>query len=126
MGVAVAYKLIQALYARLGRIPDQAGIILEKYIVFAAIATIGDVVDLTGENRILAKLGLNRIAGTDNNGLLALAEANALDLNHITSYHIGFVLGHASMLAEGWKPQNSPSGFSTKKILPEQLRLQNG
>lgn len=92
-GGAVAYKLIQALYARLGRIPDQAGIILEKYIVFAAIATIGDVVDLTGENRILAKLGLNRIAGTDNNGLLALAEANALDLNHITSYHIGFVLG---------------------------------
>lgn len=51
------------------------------------------MVDLTGENRILAKLGLNRIAGTDNNGLLALAEANALDLNHITSYHIGFVLG---------------------------------
>lgn len=92
-GGAVAYKLIQALYARLGRIPDQAGIILEKYIVFAAIATIGDVVDLTGENRILAKLGLNRIAGTNNNGLLALAEANALDLNHITSYHIGFVLG---------------------------------
>ena len=36
---------------------------------------------------------MNRIAGTDNNGLLALAEANALDLNHITSYHIGFVLG---------------------------------
>lgn len=92
-GGAVAYKLIQALYAKLGRIENKASVILEKYIAFAAIATIGDVVDLKDENRVLAKLGLKNIRKTTNAGLLALIEANGLQKEMIHSYHIGFVIG---------------------------------
>lgn len=92
-GGAVAYKLIQVLYEELGLIENKSGVILEKYIEFAAIATIGDVVDLKGENRILAKLGLERVRNTKNPGIRALIEANNLQETEISSYHIGFILG---------------------------------
>jgi len=92
-GAAVAYKFIQVLYAELGLTEDNPNAILEKYIEFAAVATIGDVVDLKGENRILAKLGLERIRNTKNPGLRALIEANNLQETEISSYHIGFILG---------------------------------
>lgn len=92
-GGAVAYKFIQVLYAEMGLIEDNSCSVLEKYIEFAAIATIGDVVDLRGENRILAKLGLERVRNTKNLGLRALIEANNLQETEISSYHIGFILG---------------------------------
>ncbi len=87
-GAAVAYKLISALYERLG-IPAGE---LEELMVLAAIATVGDVMDLQGENRILVKEGLRRLPDTQNQGLQALMRANNLE-GPVTAYHIGFVLG---------------------------------
>ena len=88
-GAVVAFKLVTALYERMG-IPQKE---LERFLQFAAIATVGDVMDLQGENRILVKEGLKRLNRTENKGLKALINANSLEEKEITSYHVGFVLG---------------------------------
>ena len=88
-GAGVAYKLISLLYDRLGLDKKE----LEDYIEFMAIATVGDIVDLIDENRIVVKYGLKHIAHTKNTGLRALIEECQLDINNICSYHIGFVIG---------------------------------
>ena len=88
-GAAVAYKLMICLYELCG-IPVEE---TDEFIEFAAIATVGDVMDLTGENRILVKEGLKMINQTSNRGLKALIRANGLEDAQISSYHIGFVLG---------------------------------
>lgn len=88
-GAGVAYKLISLLYDRLGFDKKE----LEDYIEFMAIATVGDIVDLIDENRIVVKYGLKHIAHTKNTGLRALMEECQLDINNISSYHIGFVIG---------------------------------
>lgn len=88
-GGAVAYKLVQELYRKKG-LPDTE---IEKLIEYAAIATVGDVMKLTGENRIMVKEGLKRLNQTQNIGLKALIRANGLEGKEINSYHIGFVLG---------------------------------
>ncbi|MDO5422914.1 MAG: single-stranded-DNA-specific exonuclease RecJ [Eubacteriales bacterium] len=88
-GAAVAFKLIQCLYEAYGIPAEEA----EDFLEEAAIATVGDVMDLTGENRILVKEGLRRLNETKNPGLRALIQANGLDHAKLTSYHIGFVLG---------------------------------
>ncbi len=88
-GGAVAYKLVQELY-RKKRFPDRE---IENLIEYAAIATVGDVMKLTGENRIIVKEGLKRLNHTQNIGLKALIHVNGLEDKAINSYHIGFVLG---------------------------------
>lgn len=88
-GAGVAYKLISLLYDRLGLDKKE----LEDYIEFMAIATVGDIVDLIDENRIVVKYGLKHIAHTKNTGLRTLIEECQLDINNISSYHIGFVIG---------------------------------
>lgn len=88
-GAVVAFKLIIALYEEYG-IPRKE---LEDYYELAAIATVGDVMDLQGENRILVKEGLRRLKDTENIGLRELIRANGLEDMKITSYHVGFVLG---------------------------------
>lgn len=88
-GAGVAYKLISLLYDILGLDKKE----LEDYIEFMAIATVGDIVDLIDENRIVVKYGLKHIAHTKNTGLRALIEECQLDINNISSYHIGFVIG---------------------------------
>lgn len=88
-GAGVAYKLISLLYDRLGLDKKE----LEDYIEFMAIATVGDIVDLIDENRIVVKYGLKHIVHTKNTGLRALIEECQLDINNISSYHIGFVIG---------------------------------
>ena len=88
-GAGVAYKLISLLYDRLGFDKKE----LEDYIEFMAIATVGDIVDLIDENRIVVKYGFKHIAHTKNTGLRALIEECQLDINNISSYHIGFVIG---------------------------------
>ena len=88
-GAVVAFKYITALYERFN-IPEKE---LEDYYELAAIATVGDVMDLQGENRILVKEGLRRLKNTQNKGLQELIRANALEDAKITAYHIGFVLG---------------------------------
>ena len=88
-GAVVAFKYIAALYERFG-VPAEE---LEDYYELAAIATVGDVMDLQGENRILVKEGLYRLRNTKNQGLQELIRANSLEDAKITAYHIGFVLG---------------------------------
>lgn len=85
-GAAVAYKLIQALY-------EEYGLSAEEFIELAAVATVGDVMDLQGENRVLVKEGLKRLAHTWNPGLRELIRANGLEDKKLTAYHIGFVIG---------------------------------
>ena len=58
-----------------------------------AIATVGDVMDLTGENRIFVKQGLEMLKRTQNPGLKALIECTGVDVERLNAYHIGFVLG---------------------------------
>ncbi len=87
-GAAVAFKLVAALYERCG-VPGEE---MEEALVLAAVATVGDVMDLQGENRILVKEGLKRLPGTARPGLRALLRANKLE-GDVTAYHIGFVLG---------------------------------
>ena len=88
-GAVVAFKLIIALYEEYGISRTE----LEDYYELAAIATVGDVMDLQGENRILVKEGLRRLKDTENIGLRELIRANGLEDMKITSYHVGFVLG---------------------------------
>ncbi len=88
-GAAVAFKYITALYEHFC-IPEKE---LEDYYELTAIATVGDVMDLQGENRILVKEGLRHLKNTKNKGLQELIRANALEDAKITAYHIGFVLG---------------------------------
>ena len=88
-GAMVAYKLICGLFERAG-FSSHAH---EELIEFAAVATVGDVMDLADENRILVKEGLRRITNTSNKGLKALILVNNLEGKPISAYHIGFVLG---------------------------------
>lgn len=88
-GGMVAYKLIQILY-------EKGGIDQEEWlsmIEFAAIATVGDVMKLQDENRIVVKEGLRRMAQTKSVGLRKLIEKNNLNIEDISAYHIGFVIG---------------------------------
>lgn len=88
-GAVVAYKLVQALY-------EESGVSREEwleFLEFAAIATVGDVMKLQDENRMIVKYGLKKLGHTKNLGLKKLAEKTNLDLNSITAYHIGFVIG---------------------------------
>ncbi len=88
-GGVVAYKLVQVLYEKNG-IPEQEW---KDMLEFAAIATVGDVMKLQDENRIIVRWGLKQIPHTASAGLRALVEACGLDIYDLTSYHIGFVIG---------------------------------
>lgn len=88
-GAAIAYKLIETLYEAMGNESDDLDDLLEN----VAIATIGDVMDLEDENRILVKEGLERLRRTANLGLSALIECTGIERARLNSYHIGFVLG---------------------------------
>ena len=88
-GGVVAYKLVQVLYEKNG-IPEQEW---KDMLEFAAIATVGDVMKLQDENRIIVRWGLKQIPHTASAGLRALVEACGLDIYDLTAYHIGFVIG---------------------------------
>ena len=88
-GAVVAWKLIWALYERLGIDSDE----IWDFLELAAIATVGDVMDLQGENRIIVKEGLKKLSSTSFEGLKALICVNNLEGAEITAYHVGFVIG---------------------------------
>ena len=88
-GAVVCFKFIQVLYEMAG-IPAED---LDQFVEIAAIATVGDVMDLLGENRILVKEGLKRLPSTKNAGLRALINACGLAGRPLSAYHIGFVIG---------------------------------
>ena len=104
-GAVVAMKLMMALYEKLNADYDT-----DKYIEPAAIATIGDVVDLNGENRIIAKVGLERIRNTGNLGIKALMEVCGVDAFKLSSYHIGFIIGPC--LNAGGRLETAKKAFS--------------
>lgn len=88
-GAVVAWKLINVIYEDLG-IPEHEWM---ELLEFAAIATVGDVMRLQDENRLIVKYGLKKIGSTKNTGLRMLVEKNNLDINNLSAYHIGFVIG---------------------------------
>ncbi len=88
-GAVVAWKLVQVLYERMDIPVEEADVFIEN----AGFATVGDVMDLTGENRILVKLGLKALEHTKNPGMKALIAKNKLSDKSLSAYHIGFVLG---------------------------------
>lgn len=88
-GAVVAMKVMEALYEKMAPEVD----LVDKMLPFAGIATIGDVMDLQDENRILVKEGLQRLHHTTNLGLQELIRVNNLEPENISPYHIGFILG---------------------------------
>ena len=88
-GAVVVYKLLQLLYRR-AEVPEAEW---KELLQFAAVATVGDVMRLQDENRLIVKYGLRQLAGTRNLGLRCLAEKNGLDMGRLSAYHIGFVIG---------------------------------
>lgn len=88
-GAVVAWKVVRILYEKFGLGEEKWLELLE----FAAVATVGDVMKLQDENRIIVKEGLKKIGNTANMGLRKLAEKNNLDLGELTAYQIGFVVG---------------------------------
>ena len=88
-GAAVAYKLMEALYESMGQ--DSAD--LDDLLEEVAIATVGDVMDLTGENRIFVRQGLEMLRTSPGRGLASLIACTGVEKERLSAYHIGFVLG---------------------------------
>lgn len=90
-GAVVAYKFLQVLLA--GDETARTGELLQELLAFAAFATVGDVMELVDENRILVRYGLLQITRSANEGLRALLAVNGLQDKRLSAYHIGFVMG---------------------------------
>lgn len=88
-GAMVAYQLISALFETEGIGKNE----LYKLLPYAAIATVCDVVDLKGENRIIVKQGIKKLKDCNDIGINALINACKLDKNNLSSYQFGFVIG---------------------------------
>lgn len=111
-GAAIAYKLVEALCESMGKDVEDLDYLIEN----AAIATVGDVMDLENENRILVKEGLQMLTRTHNYGLRSLIECTGLEKDRIRAYHIGFVLGPCL---------NASGRLDTAKRALELLRAKN-
>lgn len=108
-GGVVAYKLIQLLFFKAGLIEApvtkenaaeehnlcyaEAQAVLRELLMFAALATVCDVMELKDENRIIVKKGLALMDEPDNLGLKALIAVNGIEGKNISPYHAGFILG---------------------------------
>ncbi len=88
-GAAVAWKVVCILYEKAGRPQEEA----EEFLLYVGFATIEDIVDLSGENRILAREGLARLAASESPGYSALCKVNEVDPTLLTSHKVGFILG---------------------------------
>ena len=88
-GAGVAYKLVQVLYEKMEISQEELFPLAE----FAAIATVCDVVDLIGENRIFVKKGLEMLNNTQNAGLKALIRQTGIEGVNLDAYSLGFILG---------------------------------
>lgn len=89
-GAAVAWKLVQELWEQCGYPKEMA---YGELLMFAGFATVGDVMDLVGENRILVKEALKLLRTTNHPGMSALIEVNEISRDRLSAFHIGFVLG---------------------------------
>ncbi len=89
-GAAVAWKLVRELWAKSGYPEEMA---YGELLMFAGFATVGDVMDLVGENRILVKEALKLLRTTSHPGMSALIEVNEISRERLSAFHIGFILG---------------------------------
>ena len=85
-GTGVAYQLMTLLFRRMKRT-------MEIFLQYTAIATVADVMELVGENRILVRKGLSYLNHTNHIGLRALMEVCGISPEQVRAYHIGFILG---------------------------------
>lgn len=92
-GVGVAFKFAHALLKESGRGGEEAKAFLKGLLDLVALGTIADVVPLKGENRILARFGLECLAQSPRPGIRALLKVCHLDDKPLTSEHVGFALG---------------------------------
>lgn len=88
-GTGVAYQLMTLLFRRMKRTMSHQEIFLQ----YTAIATVADVMELVGENRILVRKGLSYLNHTNHTGLRALMEVCGIAPEQVRAYHIGFILG---------------------------------
>ena len=88
-GTGVAYQLMTLLFHRMKRTMSRQEIFLQ----YTAIATVADVMELVGENRILVRKGLSYLNHTNHTGLRALMEVCGIAPEQVRAYHIGFILG---------------------------------
>ncbi len=89
-GAQVAFKVLAAICDRLG---DRSREAMKGLLEFAAFASIGDIMPLTGENRHLVKAGLMKLKETKNKGMRALIRAQQIEGKDLEPYHVGFILG---------------------------------
>lgn len=89
-GAVVAFKTIMALYQKLEIGEEEA---ISEFLEHAAFATVGDVMELVDENRIIVKYGIRQMKRTNNQGLFALMQQKNIPLEKLSAYHLGFVLG---------------------------------
>ncbi len=94
-GAMVAFKLIQALFDEpgIGELVQDKEALTKELLTFAGFATVGDLMELTDENRVVVRRALELLKNTTNTGMRALIEACGLKGGSISAYHIGFVLG---------------------------------
>lgn len=88
-GAMVAYKVMEALYESMNRSASN----LRQLLIYGAIATICDIMDLKDENRIIVSYGLKRIKSNNDIGLNALIDVCGLNKSNISAYQFGFVIG---------------------------------
>lgn len=88
-GTGVAYQLMTLLFRRMKRTMSRQ----EFFLQYTAIATVADVMELVGENRILVRKGLSYLNHTNHIGLRALMEVCGISPEQVRAYHIGFILG---------------------------------
>lgn len=118
-GAGVAFKFVQVLYEEM-LVPKSE---CEEFYEFVAIATVCDVVDLTGENRIFVKKGLSSISHTGNLGLKALMQQTGIYGKEIGVYHLGFIIGPC-INASGrldWAEKGLEMLLSTNEAVAEKL-----
>ena len=105
-GAVVAWKLIEELFLFFGKRREEARV----FLPFAAIATVGDVMPLKKENRIIVREGLKAIGSCDNQGLQKLIARCELNPAALSAYHIGFVIGPC--LNAGGRLESAKLGLS--------------
>lgn len=88
-GAMVAYQTMSALFEAMNRHKNE----IADLIMYAAIATVTDIMNLTGENRVVVKHGISLVKKTKDVGLSALIEANRIERDNISSYSFGFIIG---------------------------------
>ena len=111
-GAMVAYQLMSALYDLM----SEGSMYIKKMLPYAAMATVCDVVELQGENRIVVKEGIKMLKTCNDVGINALIEQCNINKNAIDSYHFGFIIGPCL---------NASGRLETAKIAIKLLEEQN-